>query len=114
MKAHSGSRIRRLYGEPSDLVDMVIIDIPEGLPVPSIHADSSIPFWNEHPTQLNDKGRKESIFIHSCFEMAKMLLKDERIDPKQLTNDVMSHYPQYEVRGRELMKRSTRKKRGEQ
>ena len=43
VKAHSGSRIRRLRGEPRDLVDMVIMDVPEGLPVPSIHADSTVP-----------------------------------------------------------------------
>ena len=43
VKAHSGSRIRRLRGEPKDLVDMVIMDVPEGLPVHGIHADSTVP-----------------------------------------------------------------------
>ena len=40
VKAHFGSRIRHLRGEPRDLVDMVIIDVPEGLPVPGIHANN--------------------------------------------------------------------------
>ena len=43
VKAYSGSRIRRLRGEPNDLVDMVIIDMLEGLPVPGIHGDSTVP-----------------------------------------------------------------------
>ena len=30
VKAHSGSKIRRLRGEPNDLVDMVIIDVLRG------------------------------------------------------------------------------------
>ena len=76
MKAHSGSRIRCLHGEPNDLVDMVIIDVPEGLPVPRIHGESTVPIWNEHPTQLNDRGRKESPFIHNCFELVGELLSD--------------------------------------
>ena len=63
VKAHSGSRIQRLRGEPRDLVDMVIMDVLKGLPVPGIHADSAIPIWNEHPTRVNERGRKESPFI---------------------------------------------------
>ena len=77
MKAHSGSRIRRLCGEPRDLVDMVIMDVPEGLPIHEIHADSIVSIWNEHPTRVNDRGRKESPFIHSCFELVGELLRDD-------------------------------------
>ena len=76
MKAHSGSRIRCLRGEPNDLVDMVIINMPEGLLVPGIHGVSIVPIWNEHPTRLNDRGRKESSLIHSCFELVGELLRD--------------------------------------
>ena len=76
VKAYSGSRIWRLRGEPRDLVDMVIMDMPEGLPVPGIHANSTVPIWNSHPTRVNDKGRKESPFIHSCFELVGELLRD--------------------------------------
>ena len=57
-------------------MDMVIIDVPEGLPVPGIHADSIVPIWNSHPTRVNDRGRKESPFIHSCFELVGELLRD--------------------------------------
>ena len=76
VKAHFGSRIRRLRGESNDLVDMVIINVPEGLPVRRIHGVTTIPIWNEHPTRLNDRGRKESLFIHSCFELVGELLCD--------------------------------------
>ena len=43
MKAHSGSKIRHLRGEPNDLVDMVIIDVPEGLLILGIHGVSTVP-----------------------------------------------------------------------
>ena len=76
VKAHFGSRIQLLRGEPRDLVDMVIVDMFEGLPVPGIHANSTVPIWKEHPTQVNDRGRKESSFIHSCFELVGELLHD--------------------------------------
>ena len=76
MKAYSGLRIRRLRGEPINLVDMVIMDVPEGLSVPGIHVDSTVPIWNEHSTWVNDIGRKESSFIHSCFELVGELLRD--------------------------------------
>ena len=76
VKAHSRSRIRRLRGEPRDLVDMVIIDVSEGLPVLGIHANSTVRIWNEHPTRMNDRGRKESPFIYSCFELVGELLCD--------------------------------------
>ena len=78
VKAQSGSRIRRLRGEPRDLVDMVIMDVPEGLPVPGIHSDSTVPQFiqTQHPTRVNDKGRKESPFIHSCFELVEEFLRD--------------------------------------
>ena len=95
VKAHSGSRIRRLRGEPRDLVDMVIMDVPEGLPVPGIHADSTVPIWNSHPTRVNDRGRKESPFIHSCFELVGELLRDGAPliifypDSKFISNELM-------------------------
>ena len=76
VKAHSGSRIWCLRGEPRDLVDMVIMDVHEGLLVPGIHAHFTVPIWNEHPTRVNDRGRKESPFIHSCFELVGELLRD--------------------------------------
>ena len=76
VKAHFGSKIRRLCGEPCNLVDMVIIDVPEELPDPGIHGVSIVPIWNEHPTRLNDRGKKESPFIHSCFELVEELLCD--------------------------------------
>ena len=76
VKAHCGLRIRRLRGELRDLVDMVIIDVPEGLSIPRLHGESTIPIWNEHPTRLNDRGRKKSPFIHSCFELVGELLRD--------------------------------------
>ena len=95
VKAHSGSRIRHLCGEPRDLVDMVIMDVPEELPVPSIHVDSIVPIWNSHPTRVNDKGRKESPFIHSCFELVEELLRDGAplivfyLDSKFISNELM-------------------------
>ena len=95
VKAHSGSRIRHLRGEPRDLVDMVIMDMPEGLPVPGIHANSTIPIWNSHPTRVNDRGRKESPFIHSCFELVGELLRDGAplivfyLDSKFISNELM-------------------------
>ena len=95
MKAHSGSSIRRLRGEPRDLVDMVIMDVPKGLPVLGIHADSIVPIWNEHPTRVNDRGRKESPFIHSCFELVGELLCDGTplivfyLDLKFISNELM-------------------------
>ena len=96
VKAHSGSRIRRLRGEPRDLVDMVIMDVPEGLPVPGIHADSAVPIWNEHRTRVNERGRKESSFIHSCFELVGELLRDGAplivfyLDSKFISNELMA------------------------
>ena len=95
VKAHSGSRIRRLRGEPRDLVDMVIMDVPKGLPVPGIHADSRAPIWNSHPTWKNERGRKESPFIHSCFELVGELLRDGAPlivfypDSKFISNELM-------------------------
>ena len=95
VKAHSGSRIRRLRGEPRDLVDMVIINVLEGLPIPSIHADSTVPILNEHPTRVNDRERKESPFIHSCFELVGELLCDGAPlivfypDSKFISNELM-------------------------
>ena len=76
VKAYYGSRIRRLRSEPRDLVDMVIINVLEGLLVPGLHGESTAPIWNVHPTWLNDRGRKESPFIHSCFELVGELLRD--------------------------------------
>ena len=96
VRAHSRSRIRRLRGEPRDLVDMVIMDVPEGLLVPSIHADSTVtPIWNSHPTWVNDRERKESPFIHSCFELVGELLRDGASlivfypDSKFISNELM-------------------------
>ena len=84
-----------MRGEPGDLVDMVIIDVPEGLPVLGIHGVSIVPIWNEHPTRLNDRGRKESPFIHNCFELVGELLYDGAPlivfypDSKFISNELM-------------------------
>ena len=76
MKAHSRSRIRRLRGEPRDLVDMVIMDVPEGLLVPGIHADSTVPIWNSHPTRENERGRNppSSIVVLSWWESFSVMV----------------------------------------
>ena len=71
------------------------MDVPKGLPVPGIRADSIVPIWNEHPTQVNDSGRKESPFIHNCFELVEKLLCDDApltvfyLDSKFISNKLM-------------------------
>ena len=95
VKAHSESKIQCLRREPRDLVDMVIMDVPEGLPVFGIHADSTVPIWNEHRTHVNDRERKEPPFIHSCFELVGELLRDDAplivfyLDSKFISNELM-------------------------
>ena len=77
VKAHSGSRIWHLRGEPRDLVDMVIMDVPEGLLVPGIHADSTVPIWNSHPTRVNDRGGRSppsSIVVLSWWESFSVMV----------------------------------------
>ena len=84
-----------MRGEACNLVDMVIIDMLEGLSVLGIHGVSTVPIWNEHPTRLNDRGRKESPFIHNCFELMEVLLCDTApmivfyLDSKFISNELL-------------------------
>lgn len=78
LKEYSGTRVRRREGKDCDLglADMVLLDIPEDLPVPGIGAGVEVPSWNMLPTRLSEHGKVESHWIQNSFEMASFLLRD--------------------------------------
>ena len=67
---HSSGRSRMHKGssKPHPCVDLILVDIPEGLPIPGIsNPADSIPPWNED----------SKIWLNPIFEMADQHLQDD-------------------------------------
>lgn len=52
------------------MVDLVIFDVPEGLPVPGLSTGTEIPTWNQLKLEPDEDGSMESAFIRSAFTFA--------------------------------------------
>ena len=79
---HQGRKKRKFrmeYQNPA-VVDLVVFDIPEGLPVPGIGVAGQIPEWNRLEKRVPDppkKKRQESPFIKEAFEFAEGWICDD-------------------------------------
>ena len=78
---HQGRKRRKFrmdYKNPA-VVDLVVFDIPEGLPVPGVGVPGLVPEWNQlekrvpHPP----KKKQESPFIKDAFEFAEGWISDD-------------------------------------
>ena len=79
---HQGRKRRKFmmeYKNPA-VVDLVVVDIPEGLPVPGIGVPGEVPFWNKLEKKVPDPAKKkkqESPFIKEAFEFAENFICDD-------------------------------------
>ena len=79
---HQGRKRRRYkttYTNPS-VVDLIVLDVPEGLPVPGIGAPGFIPEWNRLEKKIPDpqkKNKMESPFIKDAFEFSETWICDD-------------------------------------
>lgn len=79
---HQGQK-RRSYKMSTDnpsVVDLIVLDIPEGLPVPGIGAPGFIPEWNRLEKRISNPAKKnkmESPFIKDAFEFAEIWICDD-------------------------------------
>ena len=69
---HQGSKRRDQHGQSdgSHLVDLVIFDVPENLPVPRIILAGEVPHWNKLKMKSKGTRRHELPWIHKAFEFA--------------------------------------------
>ena len=79
---HQGVKRRRFKMANSNpsVVDLVVFDIPEGLPVPGIGAPGFVPEWNRLEKRIPDpqkKNKMESPFIKDAFEFAETWICDD-------------------------------------
>jgi hypothetical protein len=98
LKDHQGNKKREQHGvaDGSPLVDLVIFDVPENLPVPGILPAGEIPHWNKLKLNTKSNGRQESPWIHRAFEFASAWLQDDGAvlvfypDSRFISNEIMS------------------------
>lgn len=99
IKDHQGNKIRSYAGcEADNVVDLVIFDVPEDLPVPGLGIAGEIPPWNRHPKTKPEgiDGKVESIWIKRHFEFAMQFLQDDGAlivfypDSKFISNELLS------------------------
>ena len=76
IRSNQGSKQRDQHGQNdrSPLVDLVIFDVPENLPVPEIIPAGEVPHWNKLKMRSKGPGRHKSPWIHKAFEFASTWL----------------------------------------
>ena len=98
LKLHQGEKVRLQHGvsDGSPLVDLVVFDIPENLPVPGIQPTGEVPPWNQLKIRTKSNRRQESPWIHKAFEFASTWLQDDGAvlvlypDSKFISNEISS------------------------
>ena len=98
IRSNQGSKWRDQHGQNngSPLVDLVIFDVPENLPVPGIIPAGEVPHWNKLKMKSKCPGRHESPWIHRAFEFASTWLQDDGAilvffpDSKFISNEILS------------------------
>ena len=76
IRSNQGAKRRDQHGQNdgSLLVDLVIFDVPENLPVPGIIPAGEVPHWNKLKMRSKGPGKNESPWIHKAFEFASTWL----------------------------------------
>ena len=98
IRSNQGSKRRDQHGQNdrSPLVDLVIFDVPENLPVPGIIPAGEVPYWNKLKMRSKGPGRHESPWIHKAFEFASTWLQDDGAvlvffpDSRFISNEILS------------------------
>ena len=76
IRSNQGTKRRDQHGQNdrSPLVDLVIFDVPENLPVLGIIPASEVPHWNKLKMRSKGPSKHESPWIHKAFEFASTWL----------------------------------------
>ena len=98
IQSHQGSKRRDQHGQydGSPLVDLVIFDVPENLPVPRIVLVGEILHWNKPKMKSKGTGRHESPWIHKAFEFVSTWIQDDGAvlvfypDSRFISNEIFS------------------------
>ena len=98
LKLNQGEKVRLQHGVGDDtpLVDLVVFDIPENLPVPGIPPTGEVPPWNQLKIRTKSNKRQESPWIHKAFEFASTWLQDDGAvlvlypDSRFISNEISS------------------------
>ena len=99
IKAHQGNKVRRKMGEEHDsVVDLVVFDVPEDLPVPGFGISGETPLWNVHPKRPvgGVEGKFESDWIQYYMDFASNFLQDNGAvivfypDSRFISNELLS------------------------
>ena len=98
IRSNQGAKRRDQHGQNngSPLVDLVIVDVPENLPVPGIIPTGEVPHWNKPKMRSKGPGKHESPWIHKAFEFASTWLQDDGAvlvffpDSRFISNEILS------------------------
>ena len=76
IRSNQGSKQRNQLGQndKSPLLDLVIFDVLENLPVPGIIPAGEVPHWNKLKMRSNGPGGHKLPWIHKAFEFASTWL----------------------------------------
>lgn len=95
---HQGHKRREHKGNSDSpaVVDLLIMDVPEGLPVPGISLGKDIPLWNQLKLRTSGSGKLDSSWINAAFNFADDWVSDDGAvlvffpDSKFITNEISS------------------------
>ena len=98
VKVHQGTKKREYKGDGTDpkVVDLIIFDVPEGLPVPGVSLGNEIPSWNQLDVRPGESGSEESPWIHAAFDFADQWIADDGAvlvfypDSRFISNEISS------------------------
>lgn len=78
MKVHQGTKKREYKGDGIDpkVVDLIIFDVSEGLPVPGVSQGNEVPSWNKLEVCPGESGSDKSPWIHAAFNFADQWIAD--------------------------------------
>lgn len=95
VQEHQGRKRRTYKGqETNECVDLIICDVPEGLPVPGFPPAKEVPIWNQLLITTDEDGNKEAKWIRHAFEFANEWLSDDGgflvmyPDSEYITNEI--------------------------
>lgn len=78
------------------VVDLIIFDVPEGLPVPGLGNHGDVPVWNRLQRQVGTSGKEEAPWIQAAFAFADQFIEDNGAvlvfypDSKFISNEILS------------------------
>ena len=98
LKSHQDNKKREQHGiaDGLPLIDLVIFDVLENLPVPGILLAGEVPHWNKLKIRSKSNGRQESPQIHRAFEFISTWLQDDGavlvfyLDSRFISDEIMS------------------------